>query len=1533
MKLHIIISSAVVLEEKNKVKACLFEMERDGLLSIGEVYDCNDHSTTLSGGMSGPPKQENIDEIIHHSDWFICLAPESHVGLMTMKEIKSAAETLRTRPLVISLFHPNNPIKTSDTTNKVSISEVNKHFNNIVGVKTDQYWVSYQYDSKHENLITELKKEFIKLEKDLKFPCQRLSAYARKGVYILPKDLFYDTHRSDPRYGYNGDFYIRRRSVDENLEQKLKNVNYKFVFITGRPSSGKSRAMLECLHGELKNELVVVMNRDNATDICLNLQHEITLDTELQRRGKNFTMGQIHYFFVADQVRDVLQTVSDDIRRQFLKNVAELPNLTLLGTSTPQPLVNFLDDYKDVISRLDIDGNSTAVDIPLLSHDSESSAIMANLRQQYQIDTGETIGDFIPALKGYKEHVTKRLLNKAQEEDFIYLPTLLSSLQLVMTFRHTTPLFLAVMLLRNKNNHDDENTFAKGCTRCINFLLEQNVIWVNDIKGGEIRLLDYTKDFTFNKFFTKIYDDEEFENIVSIDLVFTVNELIWEHMLQTDESRQSIKFFYNLFTIEGIQEAFRDFFTTFPTAASLRRLLPRIPKQGKWLDRQGYEQRMQTIWAMARNLVDKIDRRKQQEKEMKNLYFMLIGRAYTVEQVDGVLDKMQKEGYCIDANIIGEMYYFSRRLTPGTPEYETFLARIESYEVELGKGPATLEDIYRLSQHINARNLTFSQAQQLTNDVIVRLVEQSPSGKLFRGLDAVVEECRNETSLIRRNLEFLLGVFARLCNSVEDVKKLASIYHRLQFYPTPYALHCMASHFQDADSITAVIDILMPTLLDCQQNEKFYKQFIGSTLKHLNSLSLSTWLCDKMMMDLGTTVIDPQLISLCLQNCQEHEFQKAVAYVKTLPQNLANAIVYNNLIRLAPTVDDTYFVLGMMPDGFIDDFTLCNCLSRVREYANRHGGKKNDSLVSHNIFHNAYEFINHPRLKPFRTHPACLTQLFSLATNKEQDAYVCHLLQPSEQYLLTKDTEICTSRIMKCKKNGGFRTFVETFDEIYIPAYHAMPTAGKLSPDLFNAMCSVWQIAKDRHDVEANKRLKKLINDIDGLLREDRLIQDGHFFLNYHVKMKGFKIFNDDGTQVTKEFMQWFIGKKGNADFSDEKLLERMVQYFFNREKVPIHTTWNRLRTLYSLFHEEFEKMKITSTTFSVLMIAFLKLKINGLATKADIDFLDYELTVMHPKRDKGLKSAIRQLAQQGVFFTYDTLYPEPANIHAHHNMKIDETETIADIITILKDEYRDCGFVTPSTINKALFRVKDIMKAKKKTKSQYEFIKIFIYKNQLLDILTARSYCLLALLANKKEDMEMWLSLFDKASDISIISFGELGAERKIYDYLGIETSRRYFHKWVSSLREFYDTNTKLAKNLPESSWATLGRHLRLELNALELLNSNDMDEQKDIAETLAFIVSLYSMSSFIFPENNFSFNTTPNNLIDFLERLTPQNQNGLTWKEMQVRIEKKGWYSSSDMWTGHLLQTERIERDEKTEESVDGNKRKEANEYDIQI
>ena len=409
MGLKIIISSAVALPEKTSVKEHLKKMEEQNLINISSIYDCNEHATILGGGVMGGAKQETIDKLICEANWFICLAPYDYVGEATAEELKLVCKAVMDnhRPIVISVFHSfNNPEKDKNKglPNYVKFDEMFQASEQILQRPKDQYYVGYEYDSQGLSLLSAVVEEYKKLFfKDRLFFTQRLDYFVKSGAEVLAAEFFFDTQRAKPENGFKP-FYIYRQSVDGRLHQRLYDLGYKFLFVTGKPSSGKSRALLECAHTELREKRVVVMRTENVKEICRNFLHELELNAGFD--------GE--YYFLCDQVKDVLQSAGDALCKAFLTAITEVPNCRLIGSSTANALQSFIADNPAIDNTRN--GNAYVIDIPLLTRDADSKDIMSQIWLQYPRGEGETIGDFITELRDYKNSVAQKIIDKVRQE-------------------------------------------------------------------------------------------------------------------------------------------------------------------------------------------------------------------------------------------------------------------------------------------------------------------------------------------------------------------------------------------------------------------------------------------------------------------------------------------------------------------------------------------------------------------------------------------------------------------------------------------------------------------------------------------------------------------------------------------------------------------------------------------------------------------------------------------------------------------------------------------------------------------------------------------------------------------------------------------------------------------------------------------------------------------------------------------------------------------------------------------------------------
>ena len=405
MALKIIISSAVELLEKTSVKSKLQEMEKNHLIKIDELYDCNEHGVFWDI----TPKQEEINRFIVNADWFICLLPEYQVGKATWEELKLAIEAQKNgAKIVISVFHPKdfpNEKKTEEVPDKkVTYEFVEAEAKRLYGSELHQYFEPYEYGN-NEDLLQKVEDHYAKAYKDRKFWSLHVGGNAIRGIEVKARDLFFDKLRAEAEWGFREgqDVYIWRNSVDGKMNQRLNRYGCRFLFITGRPSSGKSRALYEFTHSTLKDQQVVLMGADNVVSICDSLMVDVRQAKRDPEQSYAKAFCQTQYYFVCDQINDVFQQaqVPTELKLGFLNAISEQENCCLLATGTRAALEDFVEDSRDIISPIDgnyNDGNSDLITIPLLSKDADSQEILARLRHQYSISDGETIGDFITEL-------------------------------------------------------------------------------------------------------------------------------------------------------------------------------------------------------------------------------------------------------------------------------------------------------------------------------------------------------------------------------------------------------------------------------------------------------------------------------------------------------------------------------------------------------------------------------------------------------------------------------------------------------------------------------------------------------------------------------------------------------------------------------------------------------------------------------------------------------------------------------------------------------------------------------------------------------------------------------------------------------------------------------------------------------------------------------------------------------------------------------------------------------------------------------
>lgn len=1315
MGMKIIISSAVVLKEKNYVYDKLRAMEAEHLIKIDKIYDCN-RSGTFWNVRS---KQEMIDCFIAECDWFICLVPDYVVGQATWGELQYVIDRKKQgAPVAISVFHPldfpeSAKIKEENVPKgKILFSKMEEEANKLLGSQKEQYSVPYKYND-IDDLLLQLEKAYQEgYEEDKAFWSQHIGYFVKSGGEIEAGRLFFDSNRASQEWGFRegSENYIWRQSVDGKLNQKLEETEIKFLFVTGKPTSGKSRAIYECLHSTLKDKNVVVMKSDNIMTICQNLRIEIEQYRKYNGLPQRFEDND--YIFVCDQINDVFRQarVPDELRLSFLKIISENGNCRLLASGTRNSLDSFVDDSDDIISPLEKvygEGNSSVITIPSISKDVDSLDILAFLHQNYAGTSGETIGDFIHELNVKKQEIVRDIYDESNKNS--YLSRLLKAIQLTLVYRNVTALLLPISILRKYYPTVDLLKFKECTISCLDFLIRKNVVKITDTEYEEKEIFKFPEndflELESEKYcMSTLVEDEEYTKLIPDSYTFTVNELVWEYLLELSQKDDEKAILYDLYKTKELGAAMLILYASYPHAPTLRRLVSRVPIRIEWQDKQGNDTRLKVAWKFSMSMLNELDFKIESVSELTKLLNILIGRAQSVEEVDSVLEIMSNHTIEIDDSTIGEMYKFAlQRLNKRTDGFKDFIKRVRELNEAQQKRDSlrgrawTYTDFYRVRWQMVLFSNNYDEAYNLVFNTLYNQTHIDQEGNLLKGKNAVCYISRQINSFEKSNLDMLIGQLARSCKNENEIKRLIKCHQYYQIQFTPYVLHCIGKVLKNGQSIERVIDTILPTLKEKSANGQLYESMVAYFVPYLSTFTESIKLYNKWHGDLRVAENhNVRLVSLCLRNCQREEFQSALGFVNRMPKSCVNGIVLNLLVSAAPNPEEALSLVNSMKPSDIDEYTLCNCLRCIDKVKQMNINRDDAKIPPEQIFIMAYEIINHPKLKTLRTRPRCLQKIFRLVNFREQEHYVMAVAQGIQREL-AYNAYIGATRI-------SYRSFSEAYEDIYkktIGKY--FDTRGTITPDIFNAMCSKYY--KDKNLESQDKKTEyaeKLRTDIQCLesgSRGGKLIRDEFFFLNYHVKFEGSPLFTENAMSMSSVFMKWFEGKEGNYNPFNLDVLPRYFDYILSQREVTVEKKWLQAMTVYKTYVQFFETYKRSFTPDILVFVNLFKIVEKCNNRNDCLIFIDEELEKLDIKRDVRLSYYLQKFEHEH-HFKYNTSHPQPINRQKENLDKIKKSVRTEEVMAVLEQEITIEGFVTPSIINRALSQYRDFQKIHSNTVS-----------------------------------------------------------------------------------------------------------------------------------------------------------------------------------------------------------------------------------------
>ena len=1403
MGLRIVVSSAVTLPEKTQVIEQLKKMQQQNKISIDWIYDCAEKATLFSGGDMGSAKQIEINtDVIMQAHWFICLATDATVGEKTAEELKLAAAALRDGAhLVITVMHDGDrqaphPIPQG----KVLVAEMMREASAILGIAEEQYFCHYHANDDFSALQQALELEFDKLQAEHRFYNHHIDCYTLFGREVTAEQLYFDANRAQPEYGFRPDFYIPRRSVDDKLLDIVEKKQHSFLFLNGRPGSGKTRAVYELLHRELADERVVIMRRENASDIANALLVSMNNTSKVIQIDRNF--HDTDYYFVCDQVCDVLQSMPEELQKLFLQAIDACDNCLLIGTSTPSALDSLKRESKIIDSSRD-SGNSCTVEIHQISEESDydREQILTRLRAQYPEEQGETIGDFIKELNRYKQEIAERIIEKidrreADSKPIPYLGDLLHALQLVRTFRYSTPLFLAVMTMRKMQEQDPERLFIAECMKAVNYLVEKNAVWLTGLRNRTLLTED---DFDLDD--EQIYDHETFRNIIPVTYTFTINEIVWEVLQQTQDRHlyddRRTRLFYDMSDPRGLRRAMRHYYETFPAVISLRRMLPRIPQQNDAL----LAEAVRFVHTKIRQIKPKAD----ELADMQLLYGILLARSQSIEAVEELLQEIGDRGIAITDTMIAEIYSFALRQLADDPElFSRFTERVRERD-RARQAPFQPDCCYKAGFEIRVFYNDYAEAYRH----IRHLFEQA-------GTDVLRKLAADESSLEWFNIGRMLAQLLCLAETMEEVGQVAELYRELELRPVKPACYAMAGIARNSRADQQrLLDLFFADDAAVERQQPLFVVFIVSLISQARCFEDARWLyelyCDKCRPQ-RTNI---KLISLAINRTREWEFQEAVAFLNKTFRNQPNHIFINKLMSLAPNNDDALYFLGKLE--YVQNYTLSNILKKF-EKANRWSSSQDLRFIP------AYELIHHPRLQHLRNDLHILNYLYKYASDKWQEACIDRMLSADRYRQMLENKALPSIKITR-----PYRSFVEAYEGIFREALLAQERLcdnGKMQPDLYNTMIG-------KYEQECRKRLfpetararqqayERLWSDMQSAIERNQLFVDEELIFNCYIKTGKLPLFRADDAALTAEFLAYVNRRKGDADFYHTKIWSKLIYFVAGNRAVASDVRERRCLTLYRFYRSLYLRARHPRLAPTADLYA------NLLTAAGSADYaaaVEAEIKRFHIEPTEFLQSKM-QGVEQTVGYRFTCRRQPQVNIHSIRVRNMQAATDYEQIMEQLQAEYADYGILLPSMLYAGLNAIyKRVRRDPAKKAAAYGAITQFIRTNGLDDAVSARAQICLAQLAPDEQLLREELDRYDRCEDPS----ATLAWKLAIDPFVRICDKRRcrgYFRRWLELYRAIYPTEEALREGLGEEGLNNLKKHFRIDAEFVRLLRRQDPD------------------------------------------------------------------------------------------------------------
>lgn len=553
---------------------------------------------SLKGFHNDSWKNGNIFENKNSSDYFNYI--ESERGDIYCQEIayaiKRHREEIENGPSIIPLFLRDDYQKIDTKTfclneSREIIRYLKEELHHSENILYDHLNISSTFDKKFINSI-------IKNIND-----KGIYPLGEKGKDIKAQDFFYDKKRATEEQGYNNDIYVERE-IDNKISL-FKDSEQQFLFVTGRPGSGKTRAIYYHIQNTFKEKNVIVIKKENLIDV-----YEKLCQIKFNRLNDDI-------YIVCDQTREVISKLSEKDRYLLISKIESNTHLKFIGSDTTN-------EYSEFIEEIDIDeGKYSNYEIKDLSEEEKTKFA---LKYKCTPQHAEIVADYIPQLTDHKKKIIKKILKKNNRN---HIQIILRAIQITYIYlgqKSMKPIIDIINLYTQ-----DSNNILKA----LNLLIQDDIRLLSLSKNGQELAEVNMYHHLFNhpdKFEFQIYDD-----------------MVWE-MLQNDE----YPILYKITTPQDTESIFETL-SDITTIKSLPRLLRKIPQHIEQEDQENADFRWKCIKGLVSQIIG-IEKVCTNESDKRLVICALTERSTNLSQITDAFGWLQE----IDALAIKSLYKIAK---------------------------------------------------------------------------------------------------------------------------------------------------------------------------------------------------------------------------------------------------------------------------------------------------------------------------------------------------------------------------------------------------------------------------------------------------------------------------------------------------------------------------------------------------------------------------------------------------------------------------------------------------------------------------------------------------------------------------------------------------------------------------------------------------------------------------------------------------------------------------------------------------------